>query len=126
MNTKLLFALILLGSTAMAQHTTDTLDQVKSGLTEKRAVLIDVRELDEWNEGHLQAATLLPLSELKLGIKSEDLAKRLPQDKIIYCHCRSGGRVLPAAEILKAQGYDIRPLKAGYQDLLTSGFEKAP
>ena len=126
MFTRILTALVILGSTAMAQHTTDTLDQVKAGLSEKKAVLIDVREQDEWNAGHLKAASLVPLSELKVGIAEAELAKKIPKDKVVYCHCRSGGRVIPASEILKKLGYDVRPLKSGYQDLVNSGFEKAP
>lgn len=110
----------------MAQHTTDTLDHVKENLSKKTAVLIDVREQDEWSAGHLKAASLVPLSELKAGIAEADLAMRVPKDKVIYCHCRSGGRVIPASEILMKLGYDVRPLKSGYQDLVNSGFEKAP
>ena len=49
----------------------------------------------------------------------------LPMDKIIYCHCRSGGRVLMATSILEKLGYDIRPLKAGYSELLMGGFRAA-
>jgi len=41
-------------------------------------------------------------------------------------HCRSGGRVLPAAGILKKAGYDVRPLKAGFDDLKDAGFPVAP
>ena len=44
----------------------------------------------------------------------------LPKDKPVYCHCRSGGRVLQVSKLLRAKGYDIRPLKAGYEQLLTS------
>ena len=92
------------------------------------AKLIDVREEGEWNAGHLAAADLVPLSMLRslpadqLGAKLTD---QLPKDKIIYCHCRSGGRVLAATPILKELGYDIRPLALGYSALLGEGFEKA-
>jgi len=34
-------------------------------------------------------------------------------------------RALKAAKILEKLGYNVRPLKAGYQDLLTAGFKKA-
>jgi rhodanese-related sulfurtransferase len=57
---------------------------------------------------------------------AKEVAKLLPKDKIVYCHCRSGGRVLPATDILKELGYDVRPLKAGYSQLLEAGFPKAP
>ena len=48
-----------------------------------------------------------------------------PKDKPIYLHCASGVRCLQAAEILKKQGYDARPLKDGYKDLVDKGFVKA-
>ena len=106
--------------TAQGQHTKDSLETVKKRIKEKKAILIDVREQGEWDAGHLQAAQLVPLSKLRAGVKEKDL----PKDKIIYCHCRSGGRVLIATSVLKPLGYDIRPLKAGYQQLLKAGFKK--
>ncbi|MFP6603469.1 MAG: rhodanese-like domain-containing protein [Pirellulaceae bacterium] len=106
---------------AQAQHTKDSLETIKKRIKEKKAVLIDVREQGEWDAGHLKAAQLVPLTKLRAGVKE----KTLPKDKIIYCHCRSGGRVLIATSILKPLGYDIRPLKQGYQQLLKAGFEKA-
>ncbi len=119
-----LLAAVVLMSASVAygqQHTKDSLDTVKANLKAKKAVLIDVRERDEWKAGHLKAAQLVPLSELKRG-KGTD---RLDKKKIIYCHCRSGGRVLVAARLLKKGGYDVRPLKSGYTALLKAGFEKA-
>ena len=86
---------------------------------------MDVREKSEWDQGHLEIANLLPLSRLRTGVKPKTLAKQLSKKKIIYCHCRSGGRVLPATDILKKLGYDVRPLKQGYAELLREGFAKA-
>lgn len=107
-------------------HTPDSLELVQQRLTDKSAILIDVREQAEWDAGHLAQAVLVPLSELRNGSENPELGKQLgkllPQDKIIYCHCRSGGRVLLAGPILAKLGYDIRPLKAGYNDLLEAGF----
>jgi phage shock protein E len=106
-------------------HSKDSLDKVKTALKNQKAILLDVREQAEWEDGHLKAAQLLPLSKLKDGIPSADLAKLLPKDKTIYAHCGSGKRVLQAAEILHRAGYHIEPLKGGYVDLLKAGFEKA-
>ena len=111
------------------KHTKDTLATVKEKLAKGKAVLVDVREKIEWEDGHLKAAVLVPLSELREGRNNDEfakeLAKKLPGNKIIYCHCRSGGRVLAAAPILRALKYDVRPLKAGYRTLVESGFKKA-
>lgn len=108
-----------------AEHTTDSLDSVRERVTAGKALLLDVRELSEWDEGHLEQAKLLSLSELKKGLTPEDLAKRIPKGTPIYAHCKSGGRCLSAAEILQKAGYDVRPLKPGYQQLLDAGFPKA-
>jgi rhodanese-related sulfurtransferase len=108
-----------------AEHTRDTLATVKKALADGKAVLADVREKDEWDDGHIKGAKLLPLSTLTKGAKKEDVVKVLPKGKIIYCHCASGRRVLKAADHLKKMGYDVRPLKQGYNDLIEAGFPKA-
>lgn len=110
-------------------HTKDSLEVVLDRVNQKDAILLDVRETAEWNAGHLRHAILLPLSELKQADNDVSVQKKLAKlskEKIVYCHCRSGGRVLMAAPILKSLGYDVRPLKAGYDSLLQAGFQKAP
>ncbi len=119
----------LLGVYLTAQatdHMQDSLGKVKEQLKEKRAVLVDVREPDEWNEGVVADAILISLSELKEGIDSKELAKRLPPGKIVYTYCRSGVRSRTAADIIVKSGYDVRPLKAGYRDLIANGFPRGP
>ena len=106
-------------------HTTDDLKKVQTSLKKGTAVLLDVRELNEWKAGHLKQANLLPLSIIRKGKLTDKQKKLLRKDKPVYCHCRSGGRVLAVSKILRSRGYDIRPLKAGYTDLLQAGFEKA-
>ena len=111
-----------LGGTALAGHTKDSLDTVKQALAADTAVLVDVREPDEWREGHINGARLVPLSALEKGIDPQQLARVLPKDKIIYCHCLAGGRCLDAAAILAPLGYDVRPLAPGYPQLVKAGF----
>ena len=112
-------------SACAAEHTKDSLQTVKENVTSDKAVLVDVREKSEWDKGHVSGAVFLPLSELNSGITAAALQKRVPKDRIVYTHCAVGKRSLTAAEILQKQGYDVRPLKAGYADLLRAGFEKA-
>jgi phage shock protein E len=107
------------------EHTKDTLEMVKKAVEAKKALLIDVREKQEWDQGHLRDAQLLPLGRLKEESSFKDLLKILTKDQPIYLHCGAGVRVLKAAEILRKQGYDARPLKAGYKDLVKQGFPKA-
>lgn len=115
---------LLVTSAFAAEHTKDTPDEVMKAVAEKKAVLFDVREEGEWNDGHLKLALALPLSKLK-DAKAGDLPKDIAKGTPIYLHCASGKRCLKAADKLKELGYDARPLKAGYGDLLKAGFEKA-
>ena len=120
----ILFAVLALGisGTARAEHTKDSLDTVKQAVAQQKAVLIDVREPEEWQEGHVAGAGLLPLSSLEKGMSAQEIAKILPKDKVIYCHCLAGGRCQQAAAILKPLGYDVRALKPGYPQLIQAGF----
>ena len=110
-----------------ADHTTDRLDTVKQTVADKdkKAVIVDVREENEWKDGHLKDATLLPLSDLRTGVTAEKLKEKLGDAKVLYLHCGSGKRCLTAADLLKKQGYDVRPLKDGFQALVKAGFEPA-
>ena len=124
-----MFAIICVGapvfSACAAEHTKDSLQTVKANVANEKAVLVDVREKSEWDRGHVSGAVFLPLSELNSGTTAAALQKQLPKGRIVYTHCAVGKRSLTAAEILQKHGYDVRPLKAGYADLLKAGFEKA-
>jgi rhodanese-related sulfurtransferase len=113
------------GPAAAAGHTKDPLPAVQQAVTAGQAVIIDVREPDEWAQGHIAGARLVPLSTLEQGVDPARLAQVLPKDKIIYCHCLAGGRCLEAAAILGPLGYDVRPLKQGYPQLIQAGFPAA-
>jgi rhodanese-related sulfurtransferase len=114
---------------AADERTTDSLEVVKQNLSDRKAALVDVREKKEWAAEHLQAAQLLPLSELKQlagnPAAQAELEKKLPKNRTVYCHCASGIRSLRAAEILRKLGYDARPLKQSYDDLREAGFAAA-
>jgi rhodanese-related sulfurtransferase len=104
-------------------HTTDSLSVVKERLASNEAVLIDVREPGEWDAGHLESATLIPMSVVRSDGVTDEIKQKLPTDKPIYLHCKSGGRVLMVAEMLNDEGLDVRPLQAGYDELVEQGFE---
>jgi rhodanese-related sulfurtransferase len=106
-------------------HTKETLADVKKNVESGKAVILDVREPSETDAGHLKGAVLIPQSKLKVETELAALLKDLPKDKVIYTHCKAGGRALTCGEILKKQGYDVRPLKPGYEQLIQAGFEKA-
>ena len=105
-------------------HTKDSLDTVKENLKAGKAVIVDVREQNEWEAGHLKNAIFLPQSKLNSEAEVADLLKKLPKDKVIYTHCAAGRRAHACGEVLKKHGFDVRPLKPGYRDLVAAGFEK--
>lgn len=121
----LVCGLVLSACSQAAEHTKDSLETVQENIAEEKAVLVDVREKSEWDQGHVKDAVFLPLSELRNGITKQSLAKKLPADKIVYTHCAVGVRSRTAADILLKNGYDVRALKPGYKDLIAAGFEKA-
>lgn len=123
----LLLAAILLPANSFddPKHTTDTFEEIQKNIKDKKAVLIDVREKKEWDAGHLEGAKLIPWSKIRFASPRKKLAG-LPDDEIIvYCHCKAGSRALRAATKLKSLGYDVRPIKAGFDELVKNGFEKA-
>ena len=113
------------GSAFAAEPTSDSLATVKKNMEEKMGALVDVREKQEWDAGHVEGAIFLPLSELRSGITAEKLAERIPKGQIVYTHCVRGVRSCTAADILIKYGYDVRPLKPGSSELISAGFPKA-
>jgi hydroxyacylglutathione hydrolase len=111
--------------TAAVKHTTDTLAVVKENVAKGKAVLVDVREKKEWDEGHIEGSVFLPLSALQKGMTKEELASKLPKDRILYPFCVVGKRSLTAGNILEKHGYVVRVLKPGYKELIAAGFKKA-
>ena len=69
-----------------AELSNDPLPTVQENIAAHKAVLVDVREPGEWNEGHVQGAVSLPLSSLK-DVDTTALEHRVPKDKIVYTHC---------------------------------------
>jgi len=69
--------------------------------------LLDVREDDEWQAGHIDGAQHIPLGQL-----GERLAE-LPKESRIVAVCRSGGRSGAAVRGLKQLGYDAENLEGG-------------
>ena len=108
-----------------AELSNDPLSTVRENVATHKAVLVDVREPGEWKEGHVDGAISLPLSSLKKGVDTSAFEQQLPKDKIVYTHCVMGVRALKAAKILEKLGYNVRPLTAGYEQLIKAGFAKA-
>ena len=64
-------------------------------------VIVDVRRQDEYDEGHIPGAILVPNESIGC-----DSPEALPDyDQIILIYCRTGNRSKQAAEKLAAMGY---------------------
>jgi rhodanese-related sulfurtransferase len=77
--------------------------------------LIDVRNPDEYQAGHVPGATLIPLPEVP-----ERLAE-VPSGQRVYLICAVGGRSKRAAEFLAAQGHDVTNIAGGTTGWVQAG-----
>ena len=64
-------------------------------------IILDTREQDEYDEGHIPGAILIPYTEIEN--KAEEIIP--DKDKLILVYCRSGRRSKIAAEALSKLGY---------------------
>ncbi len=72
-----------------------TVDQMPSG-----AVLLDVREPDEWSAGHAPGARHLPMQQVPARMAE------VPMDGVVLVVCRSGVRSANVVRFLLANGWD--------------------
>jgi rhodanese-related sulfurtransferase len=76
------------------------------------AVIIDVREKDEWDEQHIPDAIHMSRGTIEL-----DVEEKVPYtNAMIICHCGGGGRSALAAESLQKMGYkNVRSMAGGFK-----------
>jgi adenylyltransferase/sulfurtransferase len=73
------------------------------------AVLVDVREKYEWDQGYIEGAQLIPMGQIERNLEA------IPKDRDVVLYCRSGARSAHALEFLRAKGFHrARHLKGGY------------
>ncbi len=82
------------------------------------AVIVDVREKDEWDEEHIPDATHLSRGTIEL-----DIEEKVPDpNALIICHCGGGGRSALAAESLQKMGYkNVRSMSGGFKAWKAAG-----
>lgn len=75
--------------------------------------LIDVREKDEWDAGHIEGAIHIPRGMLEFKI-----AEAIPEKQaLIVVQCASGGRAALCGESLIKMGYtNVKNLEGGYNE----------
>jgi sulfur-carrier protein adenylyltransferase/sulfurtransferase len=86
----------------------------------KSPVVLDVRESDEWRQGHLEGALPLPRGFLEIKVESSVPDKNAP----IIAYCAGGVRSLLAAKVLKEMGYqNVSSMAGGYAAWKNGGFK---
>lgn len=81
---------------------------------------IDCREQEEWNEGHIPGATLLPLSDFQNTFESYLKDK----NKKVVIQCRSGKRSMNACMFLLSKGFEnLVNVEGGILAWNEAGFE---
>ena len=78
-------------------------------LVAQGALLLDVREPEEWQAGRAPMARHIPLGALGANLD------QLPKERTVVVVCRSGGRSALAADALIKVGYDALNLAGGMQ-----------
>ncbi len=81
------------------------------------AVILDVREQDEWDAGHAPGALHIPLSELPQRLA--ELPD--PDSGTLAVACRGGGRSSRAVAWLTQQGFDTANLHGGMKAWRSAG-----
>ncbi len=85
-----------------------------SKMVKEGAYLLDVRSPQEYREGHIEGAILIPQYELRF--RKNDLPK--DKNKNIVVYCQSGGRSRKTCSYLKSIGYNnVYNLYGGLQNL---------
>lgn len=90
-------------------------EQASAAVDAGEALVLDVREPDEWARGHIAGALHVPLQTLPARLEE------LPRDRLIVCQCASGGRSASAARFLVQSGFQATNLVGGIMQWQRSG-----
>ena len=102
----LLLSLLLLagcgGNAAAGSYQQITQEEAKEMMDNQEVIILDVREQDEYDGGHIPGAVLLPVG----SIDEDTAAEVIPEmDSTVLVYCRSGNRSKTASSTLVELGY---------------------
>ena len=95
----LVLSVFLFGACAHSNYKTIKAEEALSMMSDE-VIILDVREVDEYDDGHISKAINLPLGHIN---KAEESFKDKEQTILVYC--RSGRRSAEAAKKLVKLGY---------------------
>ena len=89
-----------------------TLEEALVEAAEEKAILIDVREKEEFDNGHIPDAL-----HMSKGTIERDIEKTIPEmDRPLILYCGGGSRSILASENLQRMGYtNVRSMSGGYR-----------
>ena len=101
----LLFLLLLTGcggNAADGAYRQITQEEAKEMMDNQEVIILDVREQDEYDSGHIPSAVLLPVG----SIDEDTAAEVIPEkDSTVLVYCHSGNRSKTASAVLADLGY---------------------
>jgi molybdopterin/thiamine biosynthesis adenylyltransferase/rhodanese-related sulfurtransferase len=96
-----------------------TADEVQRSATQSGVVLLDVREKEEYRDGHLKGAVSVPRGFLEMQVEGKVPDKDTP----IIAYCQGGTRSLLAGRMLKEMGYtNVKSMGGGFGAWKNGGF----
>lgn len=79
-----------------------TQEEAKEMMDTEEVIILDVREQDEYDSGHIPGAVLLPVGTINEGTAAEVITEK---DSKVLVYCRSGNRSKTASSTLAELGY---------------------
>ena len=102
----LLLLLLLLtgcsGNTSDGSYEQITQEEAKEMMDTQKDIILDVREQDEYDSGHISGAVLLPVGTIDEDSATEVIPEK---DSMVLVYCRNGNRSKTASSTLVALGY---------------------
>ena len=103
----LLISLLLLltgcgGNAADASYQQITQEEAKEMMDSQEVIILDVREQDEYDSGHIPGAMLLPAGTIDEATAADAIPEK---DSTVLVYCRSGNRSKTASSTLADLGY---------------------
>jgi len=94
-----------------------TIGSLRDRLSSNGQRVLDVRNLDEWDHGHIPGAIHIPLGSLQARLGE------IPRNGEIAVQCQGGTRSAIAASILQRNGIDVSNVAGGFSEWELSGGE---
>lgn len=93
-------------------------EEASREVQEKGAILIDVRETEDWRQEHANGA-----QHLSRGVIEVEIEDQVPElDRPIICYCGGGSRSALVADNLQKMGYtNVKSMAGGFRGWKAAG-----